>query len=140
MALAAVMNHIKERLTKVDPNNRKVVAIFQIKAGDANWGEWLICIRVSCLLNENIVFSVIDLKDLKVYEGTSENVDATLVGSEETILLLIKKELSLADAISQVNLCYQTERRCYKSFFPFQGKVEILGNAELVTKAFEARG
>lgn len=39
MSLATVMDHIKERLTKVDPNNRKVVAIFQIKAGDVNWGE-----------------------------------------------------------------------------------------------------
>lgn len=39
MALAAVMDKIKERLAQVDPNNRKVVAIFQMKAGDANWGK-----------------------------------------------------------------------------------------------------
>lgn len=39
-----------------------------------------------------------------MYEGTAENVDASLVGSEETIVQLIKKELTLADAKSQVKL------------------------------------
>lgn len=39
MSLAAVMEKIQERLTQVDQNNRKVVAIFQVKAGDANWGK-----------------------------------------------------------------------------------------------------
>ena len=39
MSIAVLMDKIKERLTQVDPNNRKVVAIFQIVAGDANWGE-----------------------------------------------------------------------------------------------------
>lgn len=45
------MDRIQERLNQVDPNNRKVVAIFQVKAGDANWGESLtalpICPRIS---------------------------------------------------------------------------------------------
>lgn len=33
------MDHIQERLKQVDLANRKVEAIFQVKAGDANWGE-----------------------------------------------------------------------------------------------------
>lgn len=41
MSLAVLMEKIQERLNQVDQNNRKVVAIFQVKAGDANWGKWL---------------------------------------------------------------------------------------------------
>lgn len=34
-----LLEKMRERLAKVDPNNRKVVAIFQIKCGDVNFGR-----------------------------------------------------------------------------------------------------
>ena len=49
-------------------------------------------------------FPVVDLKDLKVYEGKVDNPDATLSGDEETIVKLIKKELTFADAAAGVSL------------------------------------
>lgn len=38
--LNEVMAQMRERLQKVDPNNRKVVAVFQMKSGGVNWGEF----------------------------------------------------------------------------------------------------
>lgn len=39
MSANDLFEKIRQRLAKVDPNNRKVVAIFQIKSGDLNWGK-----------------------------------------------------------------------------------------------------
>lgn len=39
LKLTEVMDKIKDRLTKVDPNNRKVIGIFQMKTGDDKWGK-----------------------------------------------------------------------------------------------------
>lgn len=50
-----------------------------------------------------ILLSVIDLKDLKVYEGVADNADSTLVGDEETIVKLIRKDVTFADASAQVS-------------------------------------
>lgn len=46
---------------------------------------------------------MIDLKDLKVYEGVADNADSTLVGDEASIVQLIRKELTFAEATAQVN-------------------------------------
>lgn len=45
-----------------------------------------------------------DLKDLKVYEGKVDSPDATLSGDEETIVKLIKKELTFAEAAAEVSV------------------------------------
>lgn len=45
---------------------------------------------------------MIDLKDLKVYEGVADNADSTLVGDEASIVQLIRKELTFAEATAQV--------------------------------------
>lgn len=39
MSLNELLEKIRERLAKVDPNNRKVIAVFQVKTGDDSWGE-----------------------------------------------------------------------------------------------------
>lgn len=120
---------------------------------------------VICIL----LFSVIDLKDLKVYEGVAENADSTLVGDEETIVKLIRKEVTFADASAQVSnttdirlelwlsrggllpgltlppttsalaLCEFDMNDHNKYCDILQGKVQVLGNVELMTKAFESR-
>lgn len=85
---------------------------------------------------------MVDLKDLKVYEGVADNADATLVGDEESIVQLIKKDISFADAIAQVrNFEFNNSNIVLiYLFINFQGKVQVLGNVELMTKAFENRG
>lgn len=48
-------------------------------------------------------FTVIDLKDLKVYEGVAENPDSTMIGDEESIAKLIRKEMTFAEATAEVS-------------------------------------
>lgn len=45
-----IMEQMRERLKKVDPNNRKVVAVFQMKSGGIDWGELIKC----CKKNNNL--------------------------------------------------------------------------------------
>lgn len=86
----------------MDPNNRKVVGIFQlnIKAADGVHA-W-----------------VVDLKDLKVYEGTAANADATIGISDEDFIAVGSKQVSVADAQAQ-------------------GKAEISGDKALAATLFD---
>lgn len=83
-------------------------------------------------------FTVIDLKDLKVYEGVAENPDSTMIGDEESIAKLIRKEMTFAEATAEVSPLSHYRRWLTNLYF--QGKVKVEGNVELTTKAFEARG
>lgn len=102
MKCDAVIDKIKARVAAVDPNNRKVVGVFQlnIKAADGVHA-W-----------------VVDLKDLKVYEGTVGNACATIAISDEDFIAVGSKQISVADAQAQ-------------------GKAEITGDKALAAQLFE---
>lgn len=59
---------------------------------------------------------MLDLKDLKAYEGTVENPDATITSDLATFVSILKREIRVDDAQAQ-------------------GKVTVEGNFELVLKA-----
>lgn len=128
---------IRERLAKADPNNRKVVAIFQIKSGDLNWGEFDILVNVICKgFNSIVVFTVIDLKELKVYEGTADNPDTTIISDLPTFIQLMKKEITMEEAQAQVSWVYFYEEGIINTYsISLQGKLSVEGNIELLLKA-----
>lgn len=100
MKCDAVINKIKERVAAVDPNNRKVVGVFQLKIKAADGvHDW-----------------VVDLKDLKVYEGTAA-ADGTIAISDEDFIAVGSKQISVADANAQ-------------------GKAEITGDKALIAQLF----
>lgn len=83
-----------------------------------------------------------------MYEGVVDNADSTMIGDEESIAKLIRKEMTFAEATAEVPkstiachvvTCLITYR-CWLTHLYFQGKVKVEGNVELVTKAFENRG
>lgn len=59
---------------------------------------------------------VVDLKDLKVYEGVADNADATIISDLATFTQLVTKQITMEEAKAQ-------------------GKVSIEGNIDLVLKA-----
>lgn len=59
---------------------------------------------------------MIDLKDLKVYEGVADNADATITTDLATFALMLKKEITMDEAKAQ-------------------GKATVEGNLELIQKA-----
>lgn len=105
MSVNDVVERVRARIAQADPNNRKVVGIFQWKTSTSNWGENRIdLVTKSCgflLLCEFI--SVFDLKDLKVYEGVVENPDTTLIVEADVLMGIMKKEIVFEDAKAQVS-------------------------------------
>lgn len=103
MKCDAVIDKIKARVAAIDKANQKVVGVFQlnIKAADGvhTW--------------------VVDLKDLKVYEGTAANADGTIAISDEDFIAVGTKQVSVADAAAK-------------------GVAEVSGDKALVAQLFQA--
>lgn len=103
MKCDAVIEKIKARVAAVDPSGeRKVLGVFQlnIKAADGthNW--------------------IVDLKNLKVSEGTASSPDTTLNISDEDFILLGTKQMSVKDGAAA-------------------GKIEIIGDKALASALME---
>lgn len=89
MKSSAIFEEMKTRVEAVDPNGpRTVIGIFQynITAADGvhNW--------------------IVDLKNLKVSEGTTPSPDVTMSASDDDFALVVTKEVSVADAIASGKL------------------------------------
>lgn len=103
MKCDAVIEKIRARVAAVDPaGERKVLGVFQlnIKAADGthNW--------------------IIDLKNLKVTEGTTASPDTTINISDEDFILLGTKQMSVKDGAAA-------------------GKIEITGDKSLASALIE---
>lgn len=80
---------------------------------------------------------MIDTKDLKVYEGTAENPDATSTLELSTMFQMLKKELTFEDAVAQVRIPL-INWSLIQLTISDQGKLKVEGNVELVAKASSA--
>ncbi|XP_055698513.1 sterol carrier protein 2-like [Phlebotomus papatasi] len=96
----AIIEKIKVRLTKIDPNNRQVEHVykFNITVGGKVAKTW-----------------VLDLKNVKVFEGDSPDVECSVTVSDEDFFAMGSGTLSTKDALAQ-------------------DKIDVDGNLELVGK------
>lgn len=105
MLVNDVIEQSRARIAAIDPKDQKAVGVFQWKNSQSNWGEKLIIFQFELIFNSiNYFLLVFDLKDLKVYEGTLDNPDATLVAEPEVIVQLMSREATIEDLTSQVRI------------------------------------
>lgn len=101
MKSSVYLEKITEKITTAQPSDRGLSAVYQynIKADDGTHAF------------------IMDLKNLKTGETTTETVDVTINLSDDVFVLLHSKKLSYKDGIDQ-------------------GVVTITGNMELAEKLF----
>lgn len=86
LTLTEVFKKIEERLTKVDPNDRKVKHIFKIILTDAT--------------GKVVKTWILDLVDVKLYEGDIE-AEVTLKMVDKTLIDIISGVLNSTKALNE---------------------------------------
>jgi hypothetical protein len=109
-----IWDKLQERLTTVDPNTRSLIAIFQVhlKSGGEvakSIGKRTVSISFCTIRSvKNYTFyptfSVLDLKDVKLFVGTVDNADAVLTLDDDDFCLIAAKQTTFAKLLEEVNL------------------------------------